>query len=223
MEGCNPRCYEIHIWLKNNFENFHELDYDVLVKLHECWWKVNAHEAAPFTRTVDFGREPYANVKTEKTHDHYLDTNQIFGRTNGASNVDDTQEDQGHGEVKEDLTLEQSICKIRRFEMMKLAKVRIAGTSSNFHAGPCCKRNQLIVIMESLVKKKQKGVILELKRRHLKNTIFCTYTAHIQQGRYGVSAPAQHKKHVLINSRCGVSTASLYVVCIAVHQSKIRI
>ncbi|GJW45223.1 reverse transcriptase domain-containing protein [Tanacetum coccineum] len=32
------------------------------------------------------------------------------------------------------------------------------------------------VIMESLVKKKQKGAILELKRRNLKNTIFCTYT-----------------------------------------------
>ncbi|GKB05529.1 hypothetical protein Tco_0833724, partial [Tanacetum coccineum] len=24
-------------WLKNSFENFHELDYDVLVKLKECW------------------------------------------------------------------------------------------------------------------------------------------------------------------------------------------
>ncbi|GKA40502.1 hypothetical protein Tco_0733095 [Tanacetum coccineum] len=34
------------------------------------------------------------------------------------------------------------------------------------------------VIMESLVKKKQKGAILELKRRHLKNTIFCTYTPY---------------------------------------------
>ncbi|GJT85921.1 hypothetical protein Tco_1067638, partial [Tanacetum coccineum] len=33
-------------------------------------------------------------------------------------------------------------------------------------------------IMESLVKKKQKGAILELKRRHLKNTIFCTYTPY---------------------------------------------
>ncbi|GKF87816.1 hypothetical protein Tco_0258693, partial [Tanacetum coccineum] len=31
-------------------------------------------------------------------------------------------------------------------------------------------------IMESLVKKKQKGAILELERRHLKNTIFCTNT-----------------------------------------------
>ncbi|GKB80056.1 phospholipase-like protein, partial [Tanacetum coccineum] len=35
-----------------------------------------------------------------------------------------------------------------------------------------------VVIMESLVKKKQKGVILELKRRHLKNIIFCTYTPY---------------------------------------------
>ncbi|GJW19518.1 hypothetical protein Tco_0026954 [Tanacetum coccineum] len=35
-----------------------------------------------------------------------------------------------------------------------------------------------IVIMESLVKKKQKGAILELKRRHLKNTIFYTYTPY---------------------------------------------
>ncbi|GJR05827.1 zinc knuckle CX2CX4HX4C containing protein [Tanacetum coccineum] len=38
----------------------------------------------------------------------------------------------------------------------------------------------LTVIMESLVKKKkQKGAILELKRRHLKNTIFCTYTPYL--------------------------------------------
>ncbi|GKB62876.1 hypothetical protein Tco_0919062 [Tanacetum coccineum] len=34
------------------------------------------------------------------------------------------------------------------------------------------------IIMESLVKKKQKGAILELKRRHLKNTIFCTYMSY---------------------------------------------
>ncbi|GKE57928.1 hypothetical protein Tco_1497113, partial [Tanacetum coccineum] len=32
-------------------------------------------------------------------------------------------------------------------------------------------RNSRSVIMESLMKKKQKGAILELKRRHLKNTI----------------------------------------------------
>ncbi|GJW21401.1 hypothetical protein Tco_0032023 [Tanacetum coccineum] len=43
-------------WLKNNFENFYELDYDVLVKLQECWWKVNAHEITPFTRMENFER-----------------------------------------------------------------------------------------------------------------------------------------------------------------------
>ncbi|GKB76167.1 retrovirus-related pol polyprotein from transposon TNT 1-94 [Tanacetum coccineum] len=37
------------------------------------------------------------------------------------------------------------------------------------------------VIMESLVKKKQKGAILELKRRHLKNTIFAPIRQHIEE------------------------------------------
>ncbi|GJS59950.1 retrovirus-related pol polyprotein from transposon TNT 1-94 [Tanacetum coccineum] len=36
----------------------------------------------------------------------------------------------------------------------------------------------IILSMESLVKKKQKGAILKLKQRHLKNTIFCTYTPY---------------------------------------------
>ncbi|GJX56821.1 hypothetical protein Tco_0286718 [Tanacetum coccineum] len=102
-----------------SFENFHELDYEVLVKLQECWWKMNAHEIAPFTRTEGFGRGPYANLKNEKTHDPYLDNNRIFGRNNGASNVGGTQENQGHEEHKDDATPEQSVCKIRRFEMMK--------------------------------------------------------------------------------------------------------
>ncbi|GJS48869.1 hypothetical protein Tco_0598990 [Tanacetum coccineum] len=43
-------------WLKSSFENFHELDHDVLVKLEECWWKVNTHECVPFTRWENHGR-----------------------------------------------------------------------------------------------------------------------------------------------------------------------
>ncbi|GJX87766.1 hypothetical protein Tco_0339780 [Tanacetum coccineum] len=43
-------------WLKRCFENFHELEYEVLVKLQECWWKVNAHEIASFTRMENFRR-----------------------------------------------------------------------------------------------------------------------------------------------------------------------
>ncbi|GJS45493.1 hypothetical protein Tco_0595614 [Tanacetum coccineum] len=96
-----------------------KLNYDVLVKLEECWWKVNAHEIALFTRIENFKQGPYANVKTEKTHDPYLDINRIFGRIYEASNVGDTQENQGHEEHKDNLILETSICKIRRFDMMK--------------------------------------------------------------------------------------------------------
>ncbi|GKC71308.1 hypothetical protein Tco_1117191 [Tanacetum coccineum] len=62
---------------------------------------------------------PYANVKTEKTHDPYLDTTRISGRNYEASNVGDTQENQGHDDDKDDPTPELPTCKIRRFEMIK--------------------------------------------------------------------------------------------------------
>ncbi|GJV48315.1 hypothetical protein Tco_1438527 [Tanacetum coccineum] len=87
-----PEVMKFYAWLKNNFENFHELDYDVLVKLQECWWK---------------------------TSDPYLDVNRIFGKNYEASNVDDTQENQGHEEHTNNPTPEPSNCKIRRFEMIK--------------------------------------------------------------------------------------------------------
>ncbi|GJY11180.1 hypothetical protein Tco_0379365 [Tanacetum coccineum] len=34
-----PRVMKLCAWLKSSFENFHELDHDVLVKMEECWWK----------------------------------------------------------------------------------------------------------------------------------------------------------------------------------------
>ncbi|GKD71136.1 hypothetical protein Tco_1325226, partial [Tanacetum coccineum] len=34
-----PGMMKFSAWLKSTFENFHELDYNVLVKLQECWWK----------------------------------------------------------------------------------------------------------------------------------------------------------------------------------------
>ncbi|GKC47625.1 hypothetical protein Tco_1065347, partial [Tanacetum coccineum] len=46
-ESCGdatPGVMKFCVWLKNSFENFYELDHDVLVKLEECWWKVNTHE-----------------------------------------------------------------------------------------------------------------------------------------------------------------------------------
>ncbi|GJR64056.1 hypothetical protein Tco_0010121 [Tanacetum coccineum] len=67
-------------WLINSFGNFHELDYNVLVKLQECWWKINAHEVARFTRLENYGHRPYADFKTEKARVPYLEINNIFGR-----------------------------------------------------------------------------------------------------------------------------------------------
>ncbi|GKC00759.1 hypothetical protein Tco_0986895 [Tanacetum coccineum] len=99
-------------WLKNSFENFHEIEYNVLVKLQECWWKVNAHEIASFTRMENFRRGPYANMKTKWTGNPYLDVNRIFRRDN-VGNA------QGHEEQKCNPNPEPSNCKIKRFEMMK--------------------------------------------------------------------------------------------------------
>ncbi|GKB28380.1 hypothetical protein Tco_0867781 [Tanacetum coccineum] len=93
-----PDVIKFCAWLKSSFENFHELDHDVLVKLEECWWKVNAHEIVPFTRWENYGQGPYANIKTEKTYDPYLDINCIFGRNYEANNVEDTQGRQEHKE-----------------------------------------------------------------------------------------------------------------------------
>ncbi|GJX46192.1 hypothetical protein Tco_0271382 [Tanacetum coccineum] len=47
-----PGVMKFCAWLKSSFENFHELDYDVLVKLEEYWWKINAHENALFVGKI---------------------------------------------------------------------------------------------------------------------------------------------------------------------------
>ncbi|GKA53668.1 hypothetical protein Tco_0746983 [Tanacetum coccineum] len=85
-------------------------------ELQECWWKINAHEVTPFTRLESYEHRLYANFKTEKAHDPYFEVNNIFGRNYDTSNA---QDNQGHKERMDDPTLEPSICKIRRFEMMK--------------------------------------------------------------------------------------------------------
>ncbi|GKA06630.1 hypothetical protein Tco_0685854 [Tanacetum coccineum] len=49
-ENATPCVMKLCAWLINSFGNFHELDNNVLVKLQECWWKINVPEVAPFTR-----------------------------------------------------------------------------------------------------------------------------------------------------------------------------
>ncbi|GJZ52791.1 hypothetical protein Tco_0607676 [Tanacetum coccineum] len=72
-------------WLKRYFRNFYELDYELLVKLEECWWKINDHECSPFPNWRDHICGPYANVNT--TYDPYLD-----GMNGSACNDNDIQE-----------------------------------------------------------------------------------------------------------------------------------
>ncbi|GJV28084.1 hypothetical protein Tco_1384532 [Tanacetum coccineum] len=75
------------------FGNFYELDYNVLVKLQESWWKINANEVAPFTS--------------------------LENRNYDTSNAGNTHDNQRNEERKDDPTHEPSVCKIRIFEMMK--------------------------------------------------------------------------------------------------------
>ncbi|GJV19627.1 putative reverse transcriptase domain-containing protein [Tanacetum coccineum] len=163
------------------FENFYELDYNVLVKLEECWWKVNAHEKAPFTRWENYGQGPYANAKTKKDYDPNLDNN--------ANNAGDTQD------TKKECH-DSSVYNIRRFEKVKYSfrddeeyvaikeneyedltitsKEAIHAYQEIFRmmdegwmdlAG---KKSTNVVIMEYLMKISKKARILELKRRNMK-------------------------------------------------------
>ncbi|GJR71373.1 hypothetical protein Tco_0083738 [Tanacetum coccineum] len=111
-----PGMIKFCTWLKNSFENFHELDYDVLVKLEECWWKVNTDEICLFTRWDDHLRGPYANAEPKRTYDPYLDINRISKINYVTNNVGNIQDGQRH---MENLTHESSTCKIRMFKMMK--------------------------------------------------------------------------------------------------------
>ncbi|GKE98505.1 hypothetical protein Tco_0021856 [Tanacetum coccineum] len=106
--NATPGVMKFCAWLINSFGNFHELDYNVLVKLQECWWKINAHKVAPFTGLESYGQKSYANIKTEKAHDPYLEINIIFGRNYDRSNTG-TQDNRGHEERRDDPTLEHSI------------------------------------------------------------------------------------------------------------------
>ncbi|GJW94572.1 hypothetical protein Tco_0174244 [Tanacetum coccineum] len=104
-------------WLKRSFGDFHKLDYELLVKVEECWWKINNHECSLFADWRDHIRGPYANIDT--THDPYLN-----GRNGRACNTNDNQEkEEQHKEGRCDLfndpAQEPPVCKIRRFEMIK--------------------------------------------------------------------------------------------------------
>ncbi|GJX33063.1 hypothetical protein Tco_0242918 [Tanacetum coccineum] len=189
MGGATPGVMKFCEWLKNNFKKFNELDYDVLVKLEECWWKVNAHEKAPFAQLENHGQGPFANAKTKKDYDPYLDINRIFGRDYGSNNAGNIQDNMREYH-------NPSICKFRRFEMMKYAfdandeYVAIKEREHSRTDIDSCQAyrelfcimdegwNANLVIMEYLVKISKKARILELKRRHLKIIVLTSNTPY---------------------------------------------
>ncbi|GKE94199.1 hypothetical protein Tco_1579054 [Tanacetum coccineum] len=103
-------------WLKRSFKNFHELDYELLVKLQDYWWKVNDHECSPFSNWRDHIRGPYANFFITR-----LDVNSIFGINNNASNISNIhiEERNERCNLFNNTAHNALVCKIRRFEMIK--------------------------------------------------------------------------------------------------------
>ncbi|GKF68940.1 hypothetical protein Tco_0198619, partial [Tanacetum coccineum] len=65
-------------WLKRCFGNFHELDYELLVKLEEYWWKMNDHECSPFSNWRNHINKAYANTNIDANYNPYLDVSRTF-------------------------------------------------------------------------------------------------------------------------------------------------
>ncbi|GJZ67490.1 hypothetical protein Tco_0630730 [Tanacetum coccineum] len=85
-------------WLKKTFGNFHELDYGLLEKIQDYWWKVNEHECSPFANWKNYIRGPYANY-----YSNFLDVME--------------HEEEERCEVFDNH--ERPVCYIRIFEMVK--------------------------------------------------------------------------------------------------------
>nr|GEW35431.1 hypothetical protein [Tanacetum cinerariifolium] len=88
---------------------------DATSRFQECWWKVNTHKVAPFTRWESYGHGPYADAKTKRAYNPYLDINRIFGRNYGADNAGYTQDNQELEKEHHD----PSTCRVRKFKMIK--------------------------------------------------------------------------------------------------------
>ncbi|GJT38255.1 hypothetical protein Tco_0938120 [Tanacetum coccineum] len=77
---------------------------------------LNTNEVCPFTRWDNRLRGPYANAKSKRTFDPYLNIDrkpEWNYETNNGGNIHNGQR------CMENLTYEPSACKIRRFEMVK--------------------------------------------------------------------------------------------------------
>ncbi|GJW46144.1 hypothetical protein Tco_0077790 [Tanacetum coccineum] len=80
-------------WLKRCFGNFHELDYELLVKLEECWWKMNDHECSPFTNWRNHIHKTYANTNINANYNPYLDVSRTFNHDAGRNDEEAIHEE----------------------------------------------------------------------------------------------------------------------------------
>ncbi|GKE17306.1 hypothetical protein Tco_1424883 [Tanacetum coccineum] len=87
-----------YAWLKRSFRNFHELDYELFVKLQDHWWKVNNHECSLFSNWRNHIQGPYTNY-----YSNFLDKEEH----------DDKDK---HGLFDDQ---KRPVCNIRRFKMIK--------------------------------------------------------------------------------------------------------
>ncbi|GJT96175.1 SGNH hydrolase-type esterase domain-containing protein [Tanacetum coccineum] len=78
-------------WLKGCFGNFHELDYELLVKLKEYWWKMNDHECSPFFNWRNHINKAYTNINAN--YNPYLYVSRTFNNRKGRNDEEDIHEE----------------------------------------------------------------------------------------------------------------------------------
>nr|GEU57229.1 hypothetical protein [Tanacetum cinerariifolium] len=76
-------------WLKRCFENIYKLNYELLVKLEEYWWKMNDHECSPITNWRNLINETYANTNIDANYNPYLDVSRTFNNHAGRNDEED--------------------------------------------------------------------------------------------------------------------------------------
>ncbi|GJS66401.1 hypothetical protein Tco_0680965 [Tanacetum coccineum] len=83
---------------------YNELD-DGKLKVEALMHKAKVKESwGDATPRENYSQGRYANAKTERAYDPYLDINRIFGRNYGADNASNTQDNQEHKKEHHDLS-----------------------------------------------------------------------------------------------------------------------
>ncbi|GJS52696.1 hypothetical protein Tco_0626058 [Tanacetum coccineum] len=111
-------------WLKRCFGNFHELDYELLVKLEEYWWKMNDHEYVSRTFNNHTGRNEEEPIREERkpNDDHVIgnfDNDLVWDNAPYHANEEEDQYEEDRCELLGNPRQEPSVCKIGRFEVIK--------------------------------------------------------------------------------------------------------